>query len=253
MRALQACDFCGADAVGAFEVVPPELEPTEAEQRRVVLCGACRSTLEDLLEPLIARASAGSGAGDDRRKVAPDSDRDDGGRVVASADETTAKRQPSASPNATVSDAGSDDRRRGRDRSEPRDSLLEDGITLEQTSNDAEPDATDDGAESEPERPASEDAESGADRAAGGGAASKSETAADDGARSDAEDAPAPPRGYGKVMRLLRNREFPVDRGAVETLAASAYDLESHEVEAILEHALERGELAADGSKLRRP
>ncbi len=63
MRALRRCDFCGADAVGTFEIVPPELEPSEDEQRRVVLCTDCRNRLETLLEPLLVYAGATQNGG----------------------------------------------------------------------------------------------------------------------------------------------------------------------------------------------
>jgi len=49
MRELRSCDFCGADAAGVYEPLPPDLA---AERRRVALCSACRATLADLLEPL---------------------------------------------------------------------------------------------------------------------------------------------------------------------------------------------------------
>ncbi|MFB6091059.1 MAG: hypothetical protein ABEJ97_08375 [Halobellus sp.] len=55
MRQLRSCDFCGGDAAGVYAVVPPELSPTEAEQRRVILCADCRETLEAVLDPLLDR------------------------------------------------------------------------------------------------------------------------------------------------------------------------------------------------------
>jgi len=60
MRALRNCDFCADDAVGAFEIVPPELEPTEAEQRRVVCCSDCSEASRDA-----ARTAARSRRGRD--------------------------------------------------------------------------------------------------------------------------------------------------------------------------------------------
>jgi len=48
MRQLRACDFCGDDAEGVYEPLPPEI----ADQRRVALCAVCRDTLEELLAPL---------------------------------------------------------------------------------------------------------------------------------------------------------------------------------------------------------
>lgn len=357
MRPLRTCDFCSAEAVGTFEVVPPELEPTEAEQRRIVLCRECKGRLEDLLEPLLARAGADDAAGTadaDRRPLesAPSSAdaEEPGGPVVASADESTEKRSRTRSPNAAVSEAkpeGGPDSDEGIDDEEVRpddgadegiddegaDPVAESGITFEGADGDGvetgadqpgESDDRADGPESEdagipPWTTESESADGAAptggsqagdatgvapDRArtddeatTGGRDATATEdsdvTAASEGAGetatagsgeiaslgsdettteragatategtdpSGAEDAGArekaessPPRAYGKVVRLLRNREFPIDRATVEELAASAYDLEDDEVAAIVEYALEEGEFEQRRGKLYRP
>ncbi|MFC7214428.1 hypothetical protein ACFQO4_10100 [Saliphagus sp. GCM10025334] len=83
---------------------------------------------------------------------------------------------------------------------------------------------------------------------------------AEDGAKPDdrntesaSGDDSKSPAAYGKVLRLLRNRELPMDRADLEGLAAGAYDLESHEVDAIIDHALAERKLVEDGDQLRRP
>ena len=58
---------------------------------------------------------------------------------------------------------------------------------------------------------------------------------------------------YNKVMRLLQNREFPVDRMELLAVAASTYDLSQTECEAVLDIAVERGLLAREGNKLVKP
>ena len=58
---------------------------------------------------------------------------------------------------------------------------------------------------------------------------------------------------YNKVMRLLQNREFPVDRMELLAVAASTYDLSQEDCEAVLDIAVERGLLAQDGNKLVKP
>ncbi|QRV16936.1 hypothetical protein JMJ58_08755 [Haloterrigena salifodinae] len=287
MRELRRCDFCGGDAAGAFEIVPPELEPTEAEQRRVVLCADCKNRLQTLTEPLLARAGADGESsaaaaededGSDRRSDDESGDGDragestsESGTVVASADESTPKRSRASSPNATVSDAapGESDAvgddvganntesdgaeaeaaatdnsaaDAGGDAAIDSESLLEDGITFEHSEPaNGESDTpetasttgeeTDDTAESDDER--SGDAETGAS--------------------ADRDESSQPPAAYGKVLRLLRNREFPMQRSAVESLAAGAYDLESSEVDAIIDHAIERDEFVEKRGELRRP
>ncbi|QCS40860.1 hypothetical protein [Natrinema versiforme] len=260
MRELRSCDFCDAEAVGAFEIVPPELEPTEAEQRRVVPCADCKDRLETLLEPLLARAGAESGAGAGPADGDPDSTGDDetdgSGAVVATADESTEKRPRTTSPNATVSEtpAESEDGTTSQpaDEADPDSDSesdaepgLEGGITFERD------ERTDDAAAGS----AGEDGDEPADGATSKEAAETGD-ASNAAAADDAESTGSsnrPPTAYNKVVRLLRNREFPMKRTAVEELAAGAYDLESHEVEAIVDYAVEDGEFVEKGGLLRRP
>lgn len=269
MRELRSCDFCDAEAVGAFEIVPPELEPTEAEQRRVVPCADCKDRLETLLEPLLARAGAEAGDGTETPadRDSTDDETDGSGAVVATADESTEKRPRSTSPNATVS--GSPAESDGSKPSQPADEAdsdpdsrsnaeagLEDGITFERD------ERTVDSAGS-----AADDSDEPADGASNGGtetggtsnaaAASDAGDNADDADRSTPDAEPTgssnrPPTAYNKVIRLLRNREFPMKRTAVEELAAGAYDLESHEVGTIVDYAVEDGEFVEKQGMLRR-
>lgn len=54
-------------------------------------------------------------------------------------------------------------------------------------------------------------------------------------------------------MRFLRNRELPMDRDTATTLAASAYDLEPHEVAEVFDLAIDLGDLAERDGELDRP
>lgn len=68
-----------------------------------------------------------------------------------------------------------------------------------------------------------------------------------DGESDDDEDVPD---GYYKVLRLLQNREFPMERSELTTLMTGAYDITEPQCERILETAIERGVLVEDGSTL---
>jgi len=73
---------------------------------------------------------------------------------------------------------------------------------------------------------------------------------------SDSEEGPSTavdPRTYNRVVRLLQNREFPVDREDFEVLATSAYELDPGECGAALDAAIEKGLLAEREGELRRP
>ncbi|MHC3436866.1 hypothetical protein ACYJ1Y_01930 [Natrialbaceae archaeon A-gly3] len=186
MRPLRNCDFCTDDALGTFEVLPPELEPTEAEQQRLALCEKCKGRLEGVIEPLLTRLDAST-------------------REDEPADERTPT-EITIGGEGTVEESTDADSSHGEE-----DRLSEDGTTGDDPN---ELLGTD---EDEPDRKT------------------------------------RPPRAYAKVMRLLRNREFPMKRAAVEELAAGAYDLETHEAAAIVDHAIDDGELLEDGGTLRRP
>ena len=236
MRELRRCDFCGGDAAGTFEIVPSELNPSEAEQRRVVLCDDCKAVLGELLEPLLERAGAGDGrdgeASRDDREAGSDDREVTGGGVRDGPGDSEAR--------SGDGDAGSgDSEARSGDRESESDGG--EGIRFDES-----------------------DSGSATDRQAAGGVTVTTDQREDD--RSAAAGDPAegadgagpgasdgrPPESYGKVLRLLRNREFPMARAEVEALAAGAYDLEDPEVEAIIDHAIERGKLVEDGSQLRR-
>jgi hypothetical protein len=58
---------------------------------------------------------------------------------------------------------------------------------------------------------------------------------------------------YNKVMRLLQNREFPVDRAEIEAVATSAYELSASECAAVIDTAVDRGLVAEQDGALVRP
>ncbi|MEF8784759.1 MAG: hypothetical protein V5A45_02415 [Haloarculaceae archaeon] len=55
---------------------------------------------------------------------------------------------------------------------------------------------------------------------------------------------------YNKVMRLLQNRTFPVDRDEIETVAANAYGLSQSECAQVIDLAVDRGLIGEDGDQL---
>ncbi|WP_265109377.1 hypothetical protein [Halosolutus halophilus] len=267
MRALRSCDFCDAEAVGTFEVVPPELEPTDAEQRRVVLCRDCSRRLDTLLEPLLARLGADGTAATGS------------GPVVATTDASTATRTHSSSSNAAEGDGGDADRSTvdaddtvngtgvaGTATGSDEGGSI-DGITVEHDAQSGETDrdsgfggndstASEAGADATAETDGDEttaadtaDAEANGDEAS----ADRDGESGTDAVAAATATRDHPSKAYAKVVRLLRNREFPMERDAVESLAAGAYDLENHEVEAIIDRAIEDGEFTEDGRLLRRP
>ena len=72
---------------------------------------------------------------------------------------------------------------------------------------------------------------------------------ATDGRDGGADDDDVPD-GYYKVLRLLQNREFPMERADLTALVTGAYDVSEPQCDRIVETAVERGVLVADGSTL---
>ena len=75
----------------------------------------------------------------------------------------------------------------------------------------------------------------------------ESETDDSESETDDADDTDVPD-GYHKVLRLLQNREFPMERADLTALVTGAYDISEPQCERILETAIDRGVLGEDGS-----
>ncbi|WP_435146719.1 hypothetical protein [Halobaculum sp. P14] len=268
MRELD-CDFCGAPAAGAYEVVPEELDPAPAEQVRVVLCADCRATLDTVVGPLLDRLGV-----DDAADTAAAGDvRTGGGDADANA-AAGQERTPGPDAGGDAGGAGGDDdgpadAERGRKLSPADDAVIidpagrvdsEDGAQAAARSGDDGGDAGfDDGGDSlnslVTEAGGDADAENGAGGAARGSgdptAADADSGGADDADGDDsAAGAGAEPPNFRKVMRLLNNREFPVDRAEIVELASGAYELDTRDVDDIIDYAVDRGVLAEENGAL---
>lgn len=103
----------------------------------------------------------------------------------------------------------------------------------------------------ETEEPPSPDAEPTATASAG-------DEPGEEESGADESEPPRPeslsPFQYNKVMRLLENREFPVDVAEFEAIATSAYELQPADVESVIDAAIDRGliERGEDGQTLHR-
>ncbi len=226
MPDLRSCYFCGdpGDSLGTYAVIPPRLNPSEAEQRRVVLCSTCNEKLVRVMTPLVDRLDQSSPS----ETTTPESATSRPGGSRSSA-EGTAGDDPGIGP------AGS-------------------GITIESPGDEPTRPSGDD--DSETSAPISADAEadgaetnSGSDgpleQSAGDGSQASGETEA-------AEPGDEPPAEYRNVMRLLENREFPIPRADLEAVVTSAYGIDDDQCRRILDRAIEEGILVEDGATLDR-
>jgi hypothetical protein len=216
MRALQSCDFCDDDAVGTFEVVPDDLVVTDADQRRVALCDHCRSTLEGVLEPFLDRDGAVADEQVDGERVT------DVENYIHDDDDTT------RTPTTAAVDANA--------RAE--------GIAIGRADESGDTENVESAGNVSAERDADEN--------------DVDPLTADDGAAVGTDDADETadvgdePDQFRKVMRLLSNREFPVDRAEFAELTAGAYGMEDDHVARIIDHAVERRVIVDDAGTLKK-
>ncbi|WP_248895523.1 hypothetical protein [Haloplanus halobius] len=208
MSQLRSCYFCGAVGDSLQEYAIPGVAP--AESRSAVLCSTCHEKLRRVLEPF---------AGSD----APD-------RPAVSA---------SGSSLQEVTFDSSGDRDDGVVADENGVGADAEADTADDVST-GDADGPDDGASVVNAAPDVDGSNSDAEEAA-------AEPSANEGSSADADDADVPEEYY-KVLRLLQNREFPMERADLTSLVTAAYDVSPSQCDRILETAVERGVLVEDGS-----
>ncbi|MCU4801291.1 hypothetical protein OB920_13000 [Halobacteria archaeon HArc-gm2] len=248
MEQLSSCYFCGAalDAsLDEYPVVPKDLHPTTDDQKTVVLCQGCRQKLGTVVETIVSVVESPESAdpADDRTPDPADSSADedpladegwvDAGELSASDDagEAAAAADGHATGNASTeeTDADADD---GSDDVTYTTSTAAGG--RRSVSGNAESIRDDDG-------PAGGD-----ERSAGGSAANDGAGASGtDGGGNGGEAGDGRPSMTAlentKVMRLLQNREFPVDRAEIKAVAVNAYDMSESQFDKVVDAAVDRG------------
>jgi hypothetical protein len=205
MREVRTCDFCGDEAAGTYEIVPPESDP-DGEGRRLVLCAGCRETLASVLEPLLDGERADAASGEET-----------GPTTVVAEPERESESGPQAGPGTDATADGASAANDG----DVGDASAGESAGGEERLGEAFGGGTDGEA-------------AGGDGDGSGGRETRGRSTA---ARRGT------PRGYRKVMRFLENREFPMDREEAETLAAEAYGLDPESVTAAVDHAIKHDRL----------
>ncbi|KTG11655.1 hypothetical protein AUR64_00235 [Haloprofundus marisrubri] len=262
MADLDSCYFCGeiGDGLTEFAVVPPRFDPTDEQQRTVVLCTTCRKKLGTVLEPIVD-VLGGSDSEAPPPSPSPDAVSPSPSESPHSpptspnspgADETTPTTEADEDADVIETDAGVESTPPppgdAIDTTGFDDPLAADaaGITIDAPPTDAPPtDVDTPSTDAEPTPGASETTDDGE--------FDPDHDAPDvDTADTDSSAPTEEPAEFRTVMRLLSNREFPVDRAEIESLASGAYDLDDAEVRDILDYAIDRGVLAERNGQLHR-
>jgi len=241
MEQLSSCYFCG-DALDAsldeHPVVPASLRPSAGGQRTVVLCGDCKRKLDAVMDAVID-------AVDERGPVADPSDTPAG--TGSDPNGRSDERDPESGSVSDIESTLGDDedvlRSVGNEESRPSDGDSSDSR--------AGTDANGDSGERERKYTSSRRAGyTGDDRASSG---RRSEEA--DGKTAEADDEADPDVTLTrlentKVMRLLQNRDFPVEREDFVTVASSAYEVSPQDCDKVVDLAVEHDLLREEGGQL---
>ncbi|MFB6307851.1 MAG: hypothetical protein ABEH35_00835 [Haloarculaceae archaeon] len=230
MDRLTSCYFCGTalDAsLSEYPVVPRDLHPDPDQQRSVVLCQTCRRKLATVVETVVGAIDDNAVDTEAETSELSEPDRDDD-TAADSGWEFGAAEADAGGSEPTDTDAGAPDQKSDTGASDTGAVDTEAADTEIADTESADTEAATDASQSAGEtdgRPANE-----------GG----SQSAGNDGGQTMTA------LEYNKVMRLLQNREFPVDRAEIREVAVNAYDLSQPEFDAVIEAAVERGLIAED-------
>ena len=234
MDRLDSCYFCG-DAFDAslseYPVVPKELQPPD-ESPTVVLCGDCRGKLGAIVEEVVSAAREDGSTEDDGssgRDAATAGGRRDA--VTAGGDEPTDTAATNGAESADAADLFAEADGETATDADEWESPVSDGSAREETTAATASDDTSTGDSGEAEPTAT--------------------TASDDSSTDDSGEAePTLTKlEYNKVMRLLQNRPFPVERAEIREVATSAYEISPAEFDAVIEAAVERDLIAVENGQ----
>jgi hypothetical protein len=249
MDQLSSCYFCGGalDAsLSEYPIIPKSLDPEAEKQGTVVLCSTCREKLATIVEPAVEAAKAD--ARDTAARAVDTGTTEPPGLLNDS--ETPTDEDPTTTDSVVEpADDGSllgDDSASATEQ-EPSDRSA---ATADPT---PEPDTTDSDETETASDPLDERAAEPTEESDTGTA--EAETGDDDSESSDTSDGGADGPSltkleYNKVMRLLQNREMPVDRAEIREVAVNAYDIDGEQFDAIIDAAVDRDLIGQENGQL---
>lgn len=253
MAEFSSCYFCGAalDApLEEYPVVPAELHPSPEQQATVVLCPTCQEKLDRVVETVVETVetesriagregteadSEGTPITDEELTVDADTEwsppTGEGDRVEtdATGEPATGKRTTAAGETDDHSPIFEEDSSSETGKSDPYDPVFDDDTARAKSDQDNDSDADDDR----------------------NGPTDEAETAsATTDSTTTSGDSMPDPQTYNRVVRLLQNRDFPVDRAEIEAVATNAYELSPEEFDGVIQLAIDRGVLEEEDGRL---
>lgn len=252
MDTLSSCYFCNTALDESVDSHPLIDSPKSSS---VVLCQSCRHKLEPLLDAVVEAAATGA--------VTAASADADGDALLARSNEADAAGTTRPSEDATAGGPDVDDGASSGAASEPAIEADESDLppwdeAVGVVDGDEAPDTA-----GGPERTDGDDADQARAEANSSAGGADSATSADtDGNQPMSDDEASNAAGtrttisaleYNRVMRLLQNREFPVDRDEILTVAANAYSLGREDCAEVIDLAIDRGLIEESEGQLTRP
>ncbi|QGN06099.1 hypothetical protein Hrd1104_01505 [Halorhabdus sp. CBA1104] len=254
MDRLASCYFCGV-AVEAplqeYPVVPRDLRPGVEDQSTVVLCPECRRKLSTVVERVVDAATApGAVNGPDtaQETLSREEDRE---ATRSGPDNSVLDGFDHERPDLLEIDGAEDDEGKsaGNHGSDARAGKQEETTDDRTGTTDPAPNRT---SETTEEQPGDENPTGASEGRAETDEREDSTDGATDETTAPAADADFSQSAYNRVVKLLQNREFPVDADDIQTVARSAYEIERRESEAVIDALIERDVIERDGEQLRR-
>ncbi|WP_367176479.1 hypothetical protein [Haloarcula rubripromontorii] len=239
MDQLSSCYFCGGAldvSLSEYPVIPKSLDPGTEQQGTVVLCSTCREKLATIVEPAVEAAKADARetadpAGDAEAAEPPGLLDESGTQTTGEQATTDGVVEPTDDGSLLGADSASS---AGQEQSSQ---------SAETAAAATESDATDTVPPNSTDTQTAESAESDDTPAT-------TETG-DTDRGADSDDSPSLTKlEYNKVMRLLQNREMPVDRAEIREVAVNAYDIDGEQFDAIIDAAVERDLIGQDKGRL---
>lgn len=260
MADLASCYFCGValdEPVTVKSVVPTELAGPDTDAPTVALCPTCEEKLTAVTDAIVEAVAVG----DDSTTATPDAGPDPlepatdelidpetgASESAASETATTETREETADPGSSASGDGEPDTATSGDDEdeapgEPASAADGESGTGETVTGES---GTDESGTDKVGTDETGTDETGTDEAESGGDPTDRSVVEGDHSISALE--------YNKVMRLLQNREFPVDRDEIVTVAASAYQVSRADCDRVIDVAIDRGLIDEAEGKLVRP
>jgi len=255
------CDTCARKLDAVFESVVEAVERDGASDRGVAGSGrgeesggtdetdaSLESTLGD--DEDVLRSVGDSGAEEGASDADDDSsdDEDDGKKYTDSRGAGFRRDDSGGRKPSTLRDSGSEETRKysdSRGAGYRRDDDRRSGANAD--------DESEGGADDEAENDASEREETADANDTADGADDDASGADDDTSETDDDETPDVSMTRlenTKVMRLLENREFPVDKAEFVTVAASAYQISQQDCEKVLDLAIQHGLIHEEDGQL---